>query len=152
MRRGFSMIEILLVLGITAVLATAAAINLQGRKSSAELTTTAGNIVSLLREAQSRSMSQASSTAWGVHFENGTSSFYALFSGTYSTSSREAVYSLPAALQYVTSTVASSRYIEMTFAQISGLASGSSSVAIARKSSPSSSSTITLDPSGAISY
>lgn len=152
MRKGVSILELVLVMALTVIISGTALVNLTRRKSNTETATVVASIAALLREAQSRSVGQASSTSWGVHFENGTTSFYALFSGTYSTSSRENFYGLPNGIQFVTSTVAQNRYIEMTFTQISGAAQGSSSVAIARTSSPLVSSTITVDPSGAISY
>lgn len=152
MRRGVSMIELILVIGLVMIISSVSLINLVRRKSTAETSAVVANMAALLREAQSRSMSQASSTTWGVHFENGTSSFYAIFPGTYSTSSRESVYGLPTGIQFVTSTVAANSYIEIVFAQLSGAASGSSSVAVARATSPLASSTITVNQSGAIAY
>ena len=151
-RSGFSYIELLVVMGIIAIIGITMLVSLGSRKRTADLTTTTQRMASLLREAQSRSMGQASSSAWGVHFDNGGTPFFALFSGTYSTSSRESYYPLPLSVSYVTSTIAANRFAEVTFAQISGLASGSTTIRIALTISPTSSSTLTIDPSGAVSY
>ncbi len=151
-RKGFTFIELLLVIGITAIMAGFMLFGLVGKRSSSELSTTAERIVALLREAQSRSVGQASSTTWGVRFSNGTEEFYALFGGTYSTSSREQYYALPAAVDFATSSVASSSSIDVTFAQLSGASTGSTTVKIYLIAQPNSSTTITIDPSGAVSY
>jgi len=154
-RRGFTVIELVLVLGIIAVLSFVSFLGLSGRKSKTQLDGAAKQMVSLLREAQSRSVSQSGSIIWGVRFENSTttSPFYALFSGnSYSTSTEMGHYALPSDIVYTTSTLAAGAIVDITFAQISGAASTSTSVGIHLFSQPNSSSTITVSSSGSIGY
>ena len=153
-RSGFSFIELLVVMGITAVIAGVALISLLGRRSTVELNTTSQKIAALLREAQSRSMVQASSSAWGVRFDNVTSTapFYSLFGGAYSAASRENYYSMPSNLRFATSSIAAGTYAATTFEQVSGNTLGSTSIRIYMVNDPNSSTTITIDPSGAVSY
>jgi prepilin-type N-terminal cleavage/methylation domain-containing protein len=152
-RGGFSFVELLTVMGLIALLATITLVSLSGRRRTTEIAKTTEQMAALLREAQSRSVAQASSTGWGVHFDNrGGTPFYALFAGTYSTSSRQSVYSLPTTLSYITSTIAAGQYAEVTFSQISGMASGSSTLGIYSISDPTSSSTINVNGAGAVSY
>jgi type II secretory pathway pseudopilin PulG len=152
-QEGFTYVEIMIVMGLMLILGIFLLVNLNGRRRTTELTTSAQRIAALVREAQSRSVIQASSSSWGVHFDNrGATPFYALFSGTYSTSSRENVYALPQTVGYTTSTIASGRYAEMTFDQISGMPSGSSTIGIYLLASPASSSTLSVASSGAVSY
>ncbi len=154
MKKGTTIIELVLVIGLVAILGVIFLVNLQGRKGKTELTTTAQQVAALLREAQSRSMTQSSSTAWGVHFENstGTSPFYALFATSYSTSSRRGYYRLPPTVNYATSSLASGASKEISFTQITGAASASTSVTIFSISDVSQSSTISVASSGAVSF
>lgn len=150
---GFSIIELLLTLSIVAILGVVLSLNLVGRRSASELTLTAQSIAATLREAQSRAVMQASSSAWGVHFDNGSSPFYAIFSGaTFSTSSQYSRTSLPVTLRFTTTTIAQNNTADVNFAQLTGAASGSSSIAVYILANPQSSSSISIDPTGAISY
>ncbi|RJP45817.1 prepilin-type N-terminal cleavage/methylation domain-containing protein [Candidatus Parcubacteria bacterium] len=122
MRRGVTFIEILLVVAITAILAGVTVVNLLGKRSGLELQTTTRQIVALLREAQSNSINQASSTSWGVRFENGTSTapFYALFFGAYATTTRSGYYRLPPNVRYATSSIPQGSSTNVLFSQITG--------------------------------
>jgi prepilin-type N-terminal cleavage/methylation domain-containing protein len=155
MKRGTTLIEMLIVVAIIASFALIGTISLFGRKNQGELNNATQGMASLLREARSRSTAQTSSTAWGVHFENSTTTvpFYALFSSsTYSTSVIESYYRLPTGVAYVTSSIASGSSTNITFAQLSGLASASTSVSIYLSTNAGMSSTISVASSGAVSY
>ncbi len=152
---GFTIIELVLVLGIIVLLSTVSFIALSGRKSKTELDSVAKQMVSLLREAQSRAVSQSNSTSSGVRFSNGTSTspFYASFVGVaYSTSTERGHYALPSDMAYATSTIPSGTSTDVVFSQISGAVSTSTSIKIFLTSQPDSSSTITISTAGAISY
>lgn len=155
-RHGFSLVEIILVSAIIGILAAVSITNLVGRRGREELNSTTRKIVSLLREAQSRSISQASSTAWGVHFENSTSTapFYALFASTYASNTVVGYYSLPSSIRYATSSIAQGSSLNVSFAQITGLPLNSASIVLELVSGGrvSASSTIVVQNSGAISY
>ncbi len=103
---GFTMIELLIVIGITAVIATVSLANLVGWRSAKELNSTAQKIATLIREAESRAMSQDRGSAWGVHFEDdgANSPFFSLFyadkSGAYSPANEVERYPLPSAIRY----------------------------------------------------
>lgn len=155
MKRGATLIELIVVVLIAAVLGVVAVTNLVGRKSGTEVEATARQVATLLREAQSRSMAQASSTTWGVHFEHSTSTapFYALFySGAYSASTRTGYYRLPAGVGYDAATLAVGATRDVVFSQITGAAAPSTSVKIYSIGKPSTSSTIQVATSGAVSF
>lgn len=154
-RRGTTLVEMLIVMGLVTAFALIGFVNLFGKRGQNDLNSTAQSIAALLREAESRSMVQTSSTSWGVHFENSTSTapFYSLFaSSTYSTSTAQGYYRLPGTVGYVASTLASGASLEITFAQLSGLASASTSIGIYLTNNPGNSSTISVASSGAVSY
>ena len=124
------MFELLIVLGFVVILSIVVLPSLYGRRSRIDLDNTTRQIVALLREAQSRSMAQASSTSWGVRFENSTTTtpFYALFATSYATGTRIGYYRLPPSIRYATSSVAEGGFLDITFAQITGLPSTSTSI------------------------
>ena len=155
MKKGYTLVEMLVVVAIVTILALVSMMNFVGRRNQAHLSATASSMAALLREAQSRSVSQSSSTIWGVHFENSTttSPFFSLFSTAYSSSSRISYYAFPAWVGYDPSSVAPGSFAEVSFAQVSGAASGSSSISIYLiQSGTQASSTISISGAGAISY
>jgi prepilin-type N-terminal cleavage/methylation domain-containing protein len=155
MKKGYTLVEMLVVVAIITVLALVSIMNFTSRRNQTHLSATASSMVALLREAQSRSVSQLSSTVWGVHFENSTttSPFFSLFSTTYSSSSHVSYYALPTWVGYDPSSIAPGSFAEVRFAQISGSASGSSSISIYLiQGGSQGSSTISISGAGAISY
>ena len=155
MKNGTTLVELLVVIAIVGILATVTFLNLFGTRRQNELNSTSQAIVALLREARSRSTTQVSSTSWGVHFENSiaTKPFYALFfSSTYSPATTVGYYRLPPSVGYATSSILSGSFKKITFSQLNGLASVSTSVSIYLLTSPSNSSTINIASSGAVSY
>jgi type II secretory pathway pseudopilin PulG len=153
-RRGTTLFEIMVAIGIIAVLGLVVMLNLFGRKSATELDAATKQIVAILREAQSRSVSQADGAAWGVHFENSTATapFYALFRSSYSSENRVGYYRLPPVVGYATTSIPEGGFKEITFAQITGAASASTSVQILLLSNPAVSSTIYVASSGAVRF
>lgn len=152
-RAGFSILETVLVLFVGAILAGILFSGLVGHRNRSELSNTARQVAATLREAKSKAGARASSTAWGVHFENSTSTypFFTLFYGTYATSTRVGYYKLPASIAYVTSTLDTGSSTEVTFSQITGAPSASTSVSIITRSGDAS-STISVASSGAVTY
>lgn len=153
-RRAFSLIEIIIAVFFVGILSVVAVSNLLGSRSKTELDSTTKQIAALLREAQSRSVSQAENASWGVHFDNSTSStpFYALFKAPYSTSTVISRFTLPTRIEFATSSIALGGTLDVTFAQLSGAPSTSTSIVVRQKADPSSSSTITVSASGLISF
>ncbi len=81
---GFTLIELIIVVSITALLFSMGFLKLLDYRQRQALNLTKQSIVAVLRNAQDRSISQESGVRWGVHFENPTgvaNDFYELFSG-----------------------------------------------------------------------
>ena len=153
--RAFTLIELLIVIGIIVIISGVTVVSLVGRRNTGDLTNTASQIAILLRQAQNDSLSQKSGMSWGVHFENATATapFYAFFSSTtYSASNVTGYYRLPNTVGYLTSTLSSGSSLNITFSQIAGTASASTSIGLYLISQPSSQSVISIASSGVVSY
>ena len=153
-RAGFSLFELLIGLGMVAILATVSVAYLVGYRNQSDLDSTAKRIVSTLRDAQNRSITQASLSTWGVHFDNASGSrpFWALFSGSYNSSSVFASYPLPPSVGFASATVPAAGFKELVFTQITGASSASTSIGIYLIALPSASATLVIASSGAVFY
>jgi len=69
-KKGFSLIELLMVIAILAILSSGVVIWFLGYQREAELGSTAKTIVNTLRDAQSRSINGKDFKSWGVYFDN----------------------------------------------------------------------------------
>ena len=68
--KGFTLVEVLIVIGIIAILSTTGFLYLGSSDPSIRLTRNAESIVALLRSAQERAINQEGSVRWGVYFNN----------------------------------------------------------------------------------
>ena len=156
MRKGFTLIELVLVFGIMLAIGLVTFATLAGRKTSTDLTATTQQVATLLRQAQSDAMEQENNVSWGVHFSNTTNPapFYALFTTSYSTATVVGnLYQLPSTVAYQTSTLGVGSTTDIIFSQISGLSSISTTIGFYMpKQSTAFSSTISIASSGAVSY
>ncbi len=156
MRKGFTLLEILLVLVLILVVGVVAFANLGSRRTDADRVATTQQIGVLLRQAQSDAMAQEGDTAWGVHFFNATTTapFYALFQTSYGTSTVVGgLYRLPPTVAFTTSTLASGATLDVIFSSITGVASVSTTIGLYMpKESAAFSSTISIASSGSVSF
>lgn len=151
--KGFSLIELLTVLGIIVFIASASFLALSASRRKTNFDQVKVRIATLLSDAQNRSANQEGGLAWGVHFENGASeAFYTLFSGAYSASSEKGHYALPSDVRYSTSSIAVGSFRDIMFKPVSGAASSSGSVAVEMSAAPFTSSSINVSASGVVSY
>ncbi|MBI2623599.1 MAG: prepilin-type N-terminal cleavage/methylation domain-containing protein [Candidatus Liptonbacteria bacterium] len=152
-RRGFTVLEVMLVVFVGAIFAALLFTSMWGFHNRTEFEDASKKMAAVLREAQSRSLARASSTSWGVHFENstGTTPFFALFYGSYATATSIGYYALPTSALYATSSLASGATRDVTFTQITGAASASTTITILMRAGTAS-STIAVASSGVVSY
>ncbi len=83
-RLGFTIIELLIVMGITAVLATLGGATYYNAVKKDQLESSAKEIVARLEKAKTKAVNQEQGDYWGVHFEanaNSNYSSYAIFKG-----------------------------------------------------------------------
>lgn len=69
---GFTLIEIVIVVGIMAVLAAVVLFGINNWKNKAFIETEAKSIVALMREAQNLTLSSFEDTNYGIHFASST--------------------------------------------------------------------------------
>jgi prepilin-type N-terminal cleavage/methylation domain-containing protein len=155
MRRGFTLIELILVIGIIVILGFLVLPNIIGRRSSSALQITAKELAATLREASARALAESSSSAWGVRVDNVVSSspFFAEFAGTYSTSTVVVRISLPSGVKYATSSVPLGSALEILFGQGTGRPSATATINLILNSGGLvQSSSISVNSVGAVSY
>lgn len=83
-RLGFTIIELLIVMGITAVLATLGGTTYYNAVKKDQLESSAKEIIARLEKAKTKAVNQEQGDYWGVHFEanaNSNYSSYAIFKG-----------------------------------------------------------------------
>jgi type II secretory pathway pseudopilin PulG len=154
-RAGFTLIELVVVMGLMILIGAFVVVSLATRKTNTDLMNTTTQIQTLLRQAQSDSMAEKNGVAWGVHFENSTSTtpFYAIFYTSYATATTAAHYPLLSSVSYNTTTLASGAKLDVIFSLLTGSASASTSVGLFMPDqSAAFSSTISIASSGAVSY
>ncbi len=174
--RGFTLIEMMIVLAIIVIIGTTVTLNLFGNRSHADLTNTAKEIATTLRQAQSDSLSSEQGGAWGVHFDN-TSSTQPYYSLVYTSSTNigggltggssgsgfvittVGQYNLPADVCYASSSIAIGSSTNIFFSEVSGAPSATATIVLdlvfgggCPSVTGGSSSTITRSESGELFF
>lgn len=180
---GFTLVELLVVVGIVIVMGIALFLSSAGRPASLNLTTTTQEIATLLREAQNRTLTgdengQSARGFWGVEIVNSTATtpYYSLFFATSTaniTSSVSVVGGrnvLPPYVSYATSSVPSGGtfYVYYSsganppgtplgaYAACAGFTCSASTTFTVglyeMRTSPPASTTLTVAPTGEVSY
>jgi prepilin-type N-terminal cleavage/methylation domain-containing protein len=154
-RRGVTFFEILLAMGIIAILSAIIFPNLQGRRAVVEFEVTVGKIATLLREAQSTALSGNGGVDWGVHFENNAdNSFFSLFSDVYGSGEIKERIVLPAGISYDLSGIPLGGSKEIVFDGITGRPTIADSIIIKRMNGAivAETAVISIGVTGAVSY
>jgi prepilin-type N-terminal cleavage/methylation domain-containing protein len=130
-KTGFTMIELLVVISITAIIATSGILVYAMAQRRVTLNLTADQIQQVLRFARQRSVSQQEGLSWGVHFDNTNSGnpWYAIYKGSpYNQNNITEYYSLPNPIRF--SNPASGQSLDVEFLKLTGNASGNATVTI----------------------
>lgn len=153
-QKGFSIIEMVTVMAVMIILSIVGLSNLSSRRNVNDLNTATKQVGALLREAQSDAMANSGGTTWGVHFANTTTTapFYALFKTSYTTANTKGYYRLPYTVSYMTSTLASGATLDVTFTQITGASSASTTIGFYATSQPTKTSSVSISSIGTVTY
>ena len=152
MKYGFTIIELLIVIGIVVVMAVAGFLSLYSFRGEKYLDLTSQEIINVLRDAQDRSISREEDGHWGVHFENsvGGDNFYELFKGaSYADSVKYSRFSLKSGIEF--NDPASGANTDIIFQPITGWPSAPTTIKISSKNDSSKNSAIAVSVNGLIS-
>lgn len=144
--RGFSTIELIIVIGIILIVSGAAIIFLRSLVVQTDLSGNARSIVSTINLAKSKTVSSEGASQWGVHFE---ADKFALFKGaTYNAGDPNTkIYNLPTALEISTISL-NGGGSNALFARITGQTTNYGTVTIREKAQTSNLINITIESSG----
>lgn len=148
---GFTLVEMLVVLGIIAVLFALSAINLGASQSATSVSTTTDTLLSDLRSQQLLAMSggqgsTSSQQPQGIYFQP---SSYTLFSDSTYNSSDPYNYTVNVGPNQISTTFSSNQVVfEEGDGEVTGFSSGSNTITI---SGSATSETITINRFGATS-
>lgn len=151
-KKGFTLVELLVVIGLIIATSAVSFIFILNYRQMRDVQFTIQEITTILRSAQNRSVSQEEGSRWGVHFENSpTGGFFNLFRGAeYENSSITATTSLRSTIQF--NTPGTNNNLNVIFSPISGLPNASATVIISLVSDANTSSSVTINSNGEISY
>jgi len=150
---GFTLVEVIVVIAIMVVMATFGFLNIVNYKNRQNLNAAGQEIVTVLRNAQDRSLSQEGGSRWGVHFENpiSGSDFYNLFKGSsFATGIVNSQSVLPSNIQF--DNPASGSSANIIFSPITGLPDAATTIKISLVDNSAVSITITVSSNGKIQY
>lgn len=151
-RYGFTLIEIVLVVALMAVASTWVLVNYSNQKPTRDLDSAKQKIVAVLRDASARATGESQNTNWGVHLEAGSdTSFFSLFSDTYTTTTRSQFSALPKTVRFDT-THFSGGVQDIVFLRGSGETMTSTTIRLYLVSQPEQSSTIEVYRNGFIQF
>lgn len=150
-QRGFTLLEILIAVGVMALVAGLGFVSLSGIRREAALDEAERNIVATLRDAQARAIAQASGASWGVRFAavSGGDDYYALWSGSSFSGATSTIY-LTNILEFEDPAAPGAR--DVLFNKLTGAPNAAASVTIRIISAPSERRTITISSNGTISF
>jgi len=159
MKKGFSLVELIVVVGIIAVLATIGVSDYLNTRNRKHLESTAEVLVRELNFTMTRSRAQEDGYQWWIHLDNpaGDNDFYTVCYGTYTASAASCTLeggtefkrtSLGEGIEFTNPGPGVTK--DVVFAKATGLSTATAPVTITI-SSTAGTGEITVNPSGGIS-
>lgn len=144
--RGFSFIELVIVIGILTIISGVAILFLRSLVIQTDLSGNAKNIISTLNLAKSKTVSSEGASQWGAHFE---ADKFAIFKGaTYNAGDANTkIYNLPTALEISTISLNGGGN-NVLFTRITGQTSNYGTVTIREKAQITNLININIENSG----
>src|SRR3989338_4569773 len=149
--KGFTLIEVLLVIGVMALVVGIGFMSLSGARQTAVLDGTARHMVAVLRNAQARAIAEQAKANWGVRFAGVAAGddYYALWSGEEFVTATSTVYLSPI-LEF--SDPVAGAVKDVRFTKLTGIPAASASVTVRLARNPGVNRTIVISSQGAISF
>jgi len=137
-RRGFTITELAIVMGISAILLSLATVNLSVLIPKGNVTTSTDILLTDIKQQQAKAMlgetqGQSTTNSYGIFLENNQ---YTLFAGSAfnATSSANMVVSVPASLEIVTNLPISTLLFTKGSGEVQGFVQGSNTVTLRDRS------------------
>lgn len=144
-KRGYTLIEIIISIGILALLGAIILVSFLTTRTVQDLTTSGQNVISVLREAQSKTIAGENNTPWGVHLEPQR---FVLFNGTsYAAAISTTAHPLPNNIQITNINLAGGGN-DITFQRLSGTTNQYGTFNLTATNPSSLTFSISIDASG----
>ena len=145
---GFSLLEVLISIGILAVTATILMSTFGSFRAANDLTEARSNVLGLLKDARGKTLSSENKSNYGVHFQNDRA---VLFKGnSYNPSATDNdIYLLPPSIE-ISAVSLTNGAVDTVFTRLLGTTTAYGTITM-RSLRNSSTKTITILPSGNIS-
>lgn len=144
---GFTLLEITISVGIVVLIAAISLVSFVNSRNVRDLTTSAQNVLSVLRLAQSKALGGEDNTQWGVRLEQAQ---FILFRGAaFSGSTLTQTYTLPTSVE-IANTALSGGGQEVVFKRLTGRTDQFGSFDVRVKGSASQVFSTTIDASGKV--
>lgn len=148
MKKGFTLMETLMVIAIAGIAVTIVTLSLSKINSSKALDTDVSLVVSVLNEARSMTLSSVDALQYGVNLQD---SQVVLFSGSsYSTSSPSNVFTTLNSLVGIRNISLSGGGTSVVFQRLTGETSQSGTLEVYLRSATTSYKTVTINSTGVI--
>lgn len=152
MKMAFTLLELLIIVGITAVLAVLAFPALHNFQLTSDLENSADELINALRLAQQKTIASEGGSSWGVYFNTSTLPYqHILFKGNNYLSrdaSKDEVNKISSIVLIAEINLGGPQ--EVVFDQISGVSLQQGSVVLALKNDSSKTKTIYIESSGQV--
>jgi len=146
-RRGFTLLELLISLGVLALLGTLGMVSFLNSRNSRDLVVTSQNALSVLRDAQARTLAGEDASVWGVHLEQ---SQVVLFRGaTYAGATSTDPHPLSANIEIVNIALVGGGS-DVLFRRLDGTTTQSGTFDVRVRGSATMVNRITIDASGKV--
>jgi len=153
LRNGFSLAELLLVIGITGIIAAATYVALpHGLRSVNTLDIAANELASRLQDARIKASAQEEGSKWGLHLDavNGAADTYIVFYGdNYVGGTLAATVTLPAVVQFTDPAQGGTK--DIIFSKITGYPDAAATIILSLTNDPETVRTITVSGVGVVS-
>lgn len=152
-KRAFTVIELVIVIALTAILITIGSISFFNVRAGRALKSALDETAAALREARAKAVTQENGAAWGIRFWNvpeaSEPDYYETFYGlNYSTSTVQTKRYLRGGARFASPT--EGNYLDVVFSQVKGEAGTSFLVAISPPGASSAGGEISVTPLGAV--